>query len=420
MSSNSAEFNVWHLLVVSFFPVLVMLGLVKRHRPLPHTHTGAPGEADDGDLFTAFFRQFEGSSSSFDTLLMAAGLVTAICLLLHWKSTVYKLKLYSQIGVYWLLGAKDAKVKPLSYDPGSLPVDQATERRTVIFIRHGESTWNDTFNKGHRKAIVFIALFIPNLIYALAFEFYLLLSGARDSWFYDSPLSFLGARQSESLAEFLRQSNQFPAGTPQAAAVACLQGISPQKSILVCSNLRRALSTVCIGLQGRLTRTGEKIVVLPQLQEMSRNPDTLSITPKFEQPVPSWIDRAYSAGAKPSGSHLEPCNIAEMYGNQIDVTKNTGSKTRKVLGQMRLEAFAKWCFVDNQAPVVIAGGHSLWFRNFFRTFMGRKNDHNAKTKKIVNGGAVMFTLLRIPDTQGTGSSYKIDASSIQIIYGGFA
>jgi hypothetical protein len=91
------------------------------------------------------------------------------------------------------------------------------------------------------------------------------------------------------LAQFLAKPNQYMADSPEANATAVLQGnnsrfiylfiiiiyffcvwsimkmlihcvgISQQKSILVCSNLRRALSTLCIGLQQRLSRTNEKV-----------------------------------------------------------------------------------------------------------------------------------------------------------------
>jgi hypothetical protein len=54
-------------------------------------------------------------------------------------------------------------------------------KKTIYFVRHGESTWNDTFNKGkHRSIIIFIIGFIPNLIKAIFYELYLLLSGKMD------------------------------------------------------------------------------------------------------------------------------------------------------------------------------------------------------------------------------------------------
>ena len=59
--------------------------------------------------------------------------------------------------------------------------DDVIERKTIYFVRHGESTWNDTFNKGsHRSQNAFIIGFIPGLIKALLFELYLILSGKLD------------------------------------------------------------------------------------------------------------------------------------------------------------------------------------------------------------------------------------------------
>jgi hypothetical protein len=59
--------------------------------------------------------------------------------------------------------------------------DDVIERKTIYFVRHGESTWNDTFNKGsHRSQNSFIIGFIPGLIKSLLFELYLTLSGKLD------------------------------------------------------------------------------------------------------------------------------------------------------------------------------------------------------------------------------------------------
>jgi hypothetical protein len=55
------------------------------------------------------------------------------------------------------------------------------ERKTIYFVRHGESTWNDTFNKGsHRSAFAFAIGFVPGLLKALLYETYIILSGKLD------------------------------------------------------------------------------------------------------------------------------------------------------------------------------------------------------------------------------------------------
>jgi hypothetical protein len=46
------------------------------------------------------------------------------------------------------------------------------DKKTVVFLRHGESTWNDTFNKGDRKQVAFLMGFMPNLFISLAYEWY--------------------------------------------------------------------------------------------------------------------------------------------------------------------------------------------------------------------------------------------------------
>jgi hypothetical protein len=59
---------------------------------------------------------------------------------------------------------------------------------------------------------------------------------------------------------------------------------SGTKSVVVASNLRRALATVLIGLWRRLTTTGEKVKVLSSLQEVTFNIDGVAIANEYECP----------------------------------------------------------------------------------------------------------------------------------------
>ena len=56
------------------------------------------------------------------------------------------------------------------------------------------------------------------------------------------------------------------------------------KSVVVTSNLQRAIETAAIALWGRLQRTGEQVHVLSDLQEVSRNVDTMSPPPPPSPP----------------------------------------------------------------------------------------------------------------------------------------
>lgn len=62
-----------------------------------------------------------------------------------------------------------------------------------------------------------------------------------------------------------------------AEAVATLKGEGPPSLCLV-SNLRRAISTAVVGLAPRFDKGTQKLHVISELQEISRNPDALSIT----------------------------------------------------------------------------------------------------------------------------------------------
>jgi hypothetical protein len=86
------------------------------------------------------------------------------------------------------------------------------------------------------------------------------------SWFYDSPLSYLGLAQVDELALFF---NKTPT-KDEADALAVLRsdpGAPPSR--ILCSSLRRAVSTMAGGFRERLARRpDDTILVIPPLQEI--------------------------------------------------------------------------------------------------------------------------------------------------------
>ena len=75
--------------------------------------------------------------------------------MLHTSGTIYSLNLYINSLKYMFCG-KDTKYKAAAVqgDTGLISEEgKQVEDRTIIFIRHGESTWNETFNPGtHPRA----------------------------------------------------------------------------------------------------------------------------------------------------------------------------------------------------------------------------------------------------------------------------
>jgi hypothetical protein len=130
------------------------------------------------------------SSTTLTNMVMywARPVLILICgmLLFNLPTLLYKSRLFLR-GILYLLFCNDKKWKKPD-DPGPIfaPLIKdntkgKVDRKTIYFVRHGESTWNDTFNKGkHRSAIVFVIGFIPGLIKAILYELYLVLSGKMD------------------------------------------------------------------------------------------------------------------------------------------------------------------------------------------------------------------------------------------------
>ena len=139
----------------------------------------------------------------------------------------------------------------------------------------------------------------------------------------------------------------------------------------------------------------------------SRNPDTLSITPAHTQVTASWIERT---------SQL--CDFQGIFNNQTDMSLHIGNKPITTNGLKRMTEFCEFAFsgVVNEDHLIV-GGHSIWFRSFFKTFLPYQVDHVSKNRKIVNAGVVAFTLMKLPTPKG--NKYMVDPKSIQVLYGGF-
>lgn len=273
------------------------------------------------------------------------------------------------------------------------------KKKRIIFIRHGESDWNNVFNKG------FGLSFPVRLISAMFRELKLFTSA--DSVFLDSPLNFEGIDQALKLSEWLKTS------TGHNDEVEKLIGVLSGKdrttnSIIVSSSLRRAIATTTLALWPRIEATQEKIHILSSLQEISRNVDTYALAPSNSVPDLPFDRVAPHCG----GDKFSP---AEVY----EASENRGNKTHSFYGAKRFKSFNDWAF-SREEDLIIVGGHSLWFKYYFQTFLPHAEDHDAKKKKITNSGAVSFTIHAADGVHADGSTqYRVDPTTVLSIYGGF-
>jgi hypothetical protein len=72
---------------------------------------------------------------------------------------------------------------------------------------------------------------------------YLLLTGRKDSWFYDSPLNLIGQQQASELRMYLaKDPSQWGSGAQEQQDLKLLKGTDPSTpSVIVSSTLRRAV-----------------------------------------------------------------------------------------------------------------------------------------------------------------------------------
>lgn len=260
-----------------------------------------------------------------------------------------------------------------------------------VINRHAESAWNLVFNKG------FGSDFPGRLRDALVKEGKLV--NTLDSVFMDSPLSKIGTDQAEELQQFLE--------TGETSLSELLRG-NEGDSIMCSSNLRRALSTLTIGMWDRLKRTQEKIYVLSSLQEITFNVDGVSLAKAGHAPQLSDTELTSLYGSGDT-SKFDP----DRY---YDCTFNAGNKPVLTTGIERMQNFCDWCF-EQEAGTIIAAGHSLYNRFFFKTFLPKDSKHISKTNKMANCSVVSMTLKKGQKDNRTW--YAVDEDSLQVLYLGF-
>lgn len=318
------------------------------------------------------------------------------------KHIFRKIHIYIDSIIFMILSKESKGLGPKKNPDPELIKGKETQKKTVIFIRHGESDWNDVFNKGINPGM------ISRMGKALYQEFRYFPS--QNSVFIDSPLNHEGILQAVDLSKYI-QSLDSASGQPEEVVeiLNTLRGLHADKSsIIVASSLRRAIATTTVALWPRVSKTKEKIHILSSLQEISRNVDTYSISPpKSVADLP--FDRIH-----PYCSPDEPFLPEEVY----DTTENFGNKSLNFYGLKRMKAFNDWIFARKEDAIIV-GGHSLWFRTFFQTYLPHSNTHESKKHKITNSGVVAFELHAYTNEEDGEKYYRIDPKSIVNVYGGF-
>mmetsp|Transcript_63626 Transcript_63626/g.138501 ORF Transcript_63626/g.138501 Transcript_63626/m.138501 type:complete len:362 (+) Transcript_63626:70-1155(+) len=276
-------------------------------------------------------------------------------------------------------------------DPGKSTAPVVAKKR-IVFVRHGESAWNECFNRRLDPWFLF------RLLTALYREAMLLL--CLDSVFIDSPLSSQGVAQARLLEAFLESEDG------EELWKIC------ENAVFACSCLRRAASTATVAF-GNLLR-GRPIWVLSSLQEISRNVDTLALAaPYMPPPLQAMM---------PQGHEADPSSPSHAIGS-LQAAFHTGSKPLNSHGAHRLEAFCAWvfssCAPTAMQPNIVVAGHSLWFRSFFQAYLPHSSYHECKHKKIVNCGVIAFDLELLQDRGCGVAEYRVVPESIVSLHGGF-
>jgi hypothetical protein len=140
-------------------------------------------------------------------------------------------------------------------------------------------------------------------------------------------------------------------------------------------------------------------------QEITVNPDALSLSQPFQGPVLSEVEPV-----------CEGVDLKRGYRAMVDSSQNTGNKTVDSTGLSRMLLFNEWLFSVNTAEMVVAVGHSLWFKSYFNEFMPSAATHELKTNKLPNCGMVEFVVESVSVLNGTTREkqtfFRVDPTSI--------
>lgn len=355
------------------------------------------------------------------------------------SNVAFQAKLLAYPRAVWrfLFGHCKAGAKPV--DPSvvlaAVGHGAACSRYRVLFIRHGESVWNEMFNRGFGPLLGLG--FLLRVLRGVYIELQLL--GTPESVFVDSPLSMEGLSQSRGLLAAM-ETNVWPSLASRSTSSApnsdgqSSASDGPNVYVFV-SPLRRAVSTVLVGLSGLLLRMPNlKVNLLSCLAENTRNVDGVSLTltsskrksnkgkddglkeDKAEQgrqwpPVPSpslfdETDQRLASGALFDRLRWEaPICSSTKFGKFEDFIRTLSEK---------VSPLAPAQGANSRDPIILVGGHSLWFREFFKAYLPASVQHECQKRKVSNGGVVSFDLVHVPSVGAA-----IDPKSLTLSYGRF-
>ncbi|VWU52650.1 hypothetical protein HEP_00461400, partial [Hepatocystis sp. ex Piliocolobus tephrosceles] len=164
-------------------------------------------------------------------------------------------------------------------------------------------------------------------------------------------------------------------------------------SIVLCSNLRRAMITCLISFNDRLNENNEMVHIFTSLKEMEKHVDSIT-TCKIEKQIKSL-------------------DIDQYIDRDINDINNIFEFHKQKKKKNRFENILSYIF-NNENDIFIIFGHSIWFQEFFKKFL--PSPHIAKEVRIKNTGIIVFNIDKY--IKNNKDVYEIDKDTIRVIYKG--
>lgn len=264
------------------------------------------------------------------------------------------------------------------------------EKRTVYFIRHGQSAWNHTFDKS--RGLLRVLLSTIQLVF-----FEVVFAVTNDSFMFDTPLSTRGINQALELAKNISESN----GLIKENIRKVLMDEEGSNNIkLYTSNLRRAQSTLMLALQKRISEKKERVTVLGELEETVGNPDCVSLYTNFGcSTAPCMEVMMVADKVKKYSDILLPGDVASAYSLSL---------------YEKMLQFNNRIFHEKEQTLIVCG-HSRWIRYYMSIFLPQASNLEYKNRKIGNVDMLRFDVYRKQLNNGD-HFYMVDEASVELVY----
>lgn len=317
--------------------------------------------------------------NEFSVAIFTVAVTVSIAKMRIFPNVVHYFRLFAlKLYLYWFCVYYCLTCKEQILFESKLDFEPFESKKEIVFIRHAESTWNE-LSAGHDRDGIFQR--IKTVFWYLKWEIlYFLRPNGMGSNVIDAPLSLAGKCQVEKARyQECKKLDKWSCD---------------EKTVILCSNLRRAEETM-IGLFP-LIAYHRRFHIVSLLQEIGRGVDTLALQSLYD----ALQEKIFRIMGKNT--------IENQVQHHCQVVHDLGCKSIRDVDINRpgklLEFVHQHC--SNYDRIVVVG-HSMFFRAFLQQYLGNESECILpKTKKLANCSILSMRC-----------GVKLESASVHLIHG---